>query len=105
MMPLALACAFSGMAALCLAMERAPPALGRVGMSGRAWRVAGGVLVATAFGLCCEAAGASMGLVWWVVGLAVAGLVLVFGLKPYRPGLILPLALAAPGVALVLATL
>ena len=99
MIPLALACAFSGMAALCLAMERAPPALGR------AWRVAGWVLVATAFGLCCEAAGASMGSVWWVVGLAVAGLVLVFGLKPYRPGLILPLALAAPGVALVLATL
>lgn len=99
-----LALAFSGFAALCLAMEkhqmelygarRATPA------RRRQLRAVGWLLLGAAFACCVAAAGWSVGPVLWLGSLTASAALLALGLLPYRPRLIVPLALLAPPLGL-----
>lgn len=105
MMVLALGLSFSGFTALSLAMERhqqalkgakaAPPA------RRRPWSLLGWVLLAAAFAACVAGHGWGLGAVLWLGALTLAGLLLAFGLYPWRPAWIAPLAWVLPvlGVA------
>ncbi|CTP86268.1 DUF3325 domain-containing protein [Xanthomonas graminis] len=106
---LGLGLAFSGFVALCLAMEkhqlelygaqRAAPA--RM----RQLRSAGWLLLAAAFACCVTALGWSIGPVLWLGTLSASAALLTYGLLPYRPRAIVPLALAAPPLGLAAALL
>lgn len=104
MMPLAIAVSFSAFTALSLAMEKhqldlhgkAAAALPRR----HAWRVLGWVLLTLAFGLCVWDRGWALGPLLWLGAMTVSGAALAFGLYPFRPRWITPLALALPVVAL-----
>lgn len=102
---LGLGLAFSGFVALCLAMEkhqlelhgaqRAAPA--RM----RQLRIVGWLLLASAYACCVAAQGWSIGTVVWLGTLSASAALLTYGLLPYRPRAIVPLALAAPPLSLV----
>ncbi len=104
MISFSLALCFSGFTTLCLAMSRhwsqvfgankpAPRCL--------PLQIGGGLILASALGLCIQAKGVSVGIVQWLVLLSLAAFVLV-GLLTYRPRMIIPLALGAPLLTLVL---
>jgi hypothetical protein len=102
---LGLALAFSGFVALCLAMEkhqmelhgarRATPARTRQ-LRGVGW-----LLLGAAFACCVTAAGWGIGPVLWLGTLSASAALLTYGLLPYRPRAIVPLALIAPPLGLV----
>lgn len=109
MMLLALTLSFSAFTALSLAMEKhqhdlhgkaaAPPG------TGTQWRVLGWVLLAVAFALCVADHGWAIGPVLWLGTMTLGGLALSFGLYPYQPKWIVPLAIALPVLGLVVALL
>ncbi|MDU1658047.1 MAG: DUF3325 domain-containing protein [Stenotrophomonas maltophilia] len=109
MMLLALTLSFSAFTALSLAMEKhqhdlrgkaaAPPA------RRTQWRVLGWVLLAVAFALCVADHGWAIGPVLWLGTMTLGGLALSFGLYPYQPKWIVPLAIALPVLGLVVALL
>jgi hypothetical protein len=66
------------------------------------WRVLGWALLAAAFALCVADHGWAMGPVLWLGAMTLAGVTLSFGLYPYRPTWIAPLAIALPLLGLVL---
>ncbi|MDL5365678.1 DUF3325 domain-containing protein [Xanthomonas sp. NCPPB 2654] len=109
MSSLGLCLAFSGFVALCLAMEkhqlelhgarRAAPA--RM----RQLRIVGWLLLAAAFACCVTALGWTIGPVLWLGTLSASAALLTYGLLPYRPRAMVPLALAAPPLGLVAALL
>ncbi|WMJ68551.1 DUF3325 domain-containing protein [Stenotrophomonas sp. 24(2023)] len=100
MMLLALGVTFSAFTALSLAMEKHQQDLhGKAAASPRrrtAWRVLGWLLLALTFALCVVDHGWAMGPVLWLGTLTVAGIGLAFGLYPYRPAWIAPLAIVLP---------
>jgi len=107
MMLLAIGLSFTAFTALSLAMEKhqlelhakqAAPASRR-----RQWSVLGWVLLALAFGLSVADHGWAMGPVLWLGAMTIAGLLLAFGLYPWKPRWIVPLAWALPVLGLVAA--
>ncbi|MEA9844751.1 DUF3325 domain-containing protein [Xanthomonas campestris] len=99
---LLLALNFSGFAALCLAMEKHQHEVrGRVlGMTrSRQLRALGWLLLLITFALAVSAQGWGIGSVLWLGTLTAGAAVLSLWLLPYRRGLILPAAIAAPVVA------
>ena len=88
---LLLALNFSGFAALCLAMEKHQHEV-----RGRAL---GWLLLLVTFALAVSAQGWGIGSVLWLGTLSAGAAVLSLWLLPYRRGLILPAAIAAPVVA------
>ena len=109
MMLLALGLSFAAFAALSLAMEKHQLELhGKDGASAarmRLWRWLGWGLLTAAFALCVWRYGWALGPVWWLGAMTVAGLLLAFGLYPYRPRWIAPLAWALPVVGVAAASL
>lgn len=100
MMLLALGLSFSGFAALSLAMEKhqqelhgaqAAPAARR-----RVWRMVGWALLVAAFAVTTAAQGWAVGPVLWLGAMTVAGILLAFGLYPYRPRWIAAVAWTLP---------
>ncbi|MNI85409.1 hypothetical protein D3C73_1424000 [compost metagenome] len=63
------------------------------------------MLLTVAFALCVVDQGWAMGPVLWLGALTLGGIVLAFGLYPYRPKWIAPLAVALPVIGLVVALL
>ncbi|GHH54119.1 MAG: DUF3325 domain-containing protein [Gammaproteobacteria bacterium] len=106
---LALALSYSGFAALCLAMEKHQLELYGKDRAGprrmRALRAAGWLLLSVAFALCVVARGWAVGTVQWLGALTAGAAVLALWLLPYRPRAIVPAALAAPAVGMLLALL
>ena len=109
MMLLALTLSFSAFTALSLAMEKhqhdlhgkaAAPAARRT-----QWRALGLALLTVAFALCVADHGWAIGPVLWLGTMTLGGLALSFGLYPYQPKWIVPLAIALPVLGLVLALL
>lgn len=100
MMLLSIGLSFSAFTALSLAMEKHQHELhGKAQASAarmRAWYWLGWLVLATTFGLCVWNHGWALGPVVWLGVLTVAGLLLAFGLYPYRPRWIVPLAWALP---------
>lgn len=109
MMLLALGVAFSAFTALSLAMEKHQQDLhGKAAAPPRrrtAWRVLGWSLLVVTFAVCVVDHGWAMGPVLWLGTLTVAGTGLSFGLYPYRPAWIAPLAVALPVAGLLVALL
>ena len=109
MMLLALGLSFAAFAALSLAMEKHQLELhGKDGASAarmRLWRWLGWGLLTAAFALCVWRYGWALGPVWWLGAMTVAGPLLAFGLYPYRPRWIAPLAWALPVAGLAAAAL
>lgn len=109
MMLLSLALSYSGFTALSLSMDKhqqelhgkAQHSAGRM----RVWRWLGWVVLALAFGLCIWNHGWALGPVLWLGALTAAGLLIAFGLYPYRPRWIVPLALALPMMGVIAALL
>lgn len=109
MMLLALCLSFSAFTALSLAMEKHQLDLhGKQAASAsrrRLWSVLGWTLLASAFALAVADHGWAMGPVLWLGAMTVAGLLLAFGLYPWKPRWIAPLALALPVLGLAVAVL
>ena len=109
MMLLALGLSFSAFVALSLAMEKHQQELHGKAAAGparrRAWHWLGWLLLAAAFVLCVWRRGWALGPVWWLGAMTAAGLLLAFGLYPYRPRWIAPLAWVLPMVGLAAASL
>lgn len=109
MMLLALTLSFSAFTALSLAMEKHQHDLhGKAAASPARrtqWRVLGWALLTAAFALCVVDHGWAMGPVLWLGAMTVGGVALSFGLYPYRPTWIAPLAIALPVLGLVMAVL
>ena len=107
MMLLALALSFSAFTALSLAMERHQHDLhgkaAAVPARRTQWRVLGWSLLAVTFALCVADHGWAMGPVQWLGVVTVGGVTLSFGLYPYRPRWIVPLAITLPLLGLVVA--
>ena len=105
MMLLSIALSYSGFTALSLAMDKHQQELhGKTQASPgrmRAWRWLGWFVLTAAFALCVWKHGWALGPVLWLGALTAAGLVIAFGLYPYRPRWIVPLAWALPVVGLV----
>jgi hypothetical protein len=106
MMLFAISLAFSGFIALCLGMEkhqmdlygatRAPArTMQRIGWAGWA-------LIASAFVAAVLARGWAIGAVLWLGAMTLAGIVITYGLLPYRPQWVKPAAYAVPTLAGVL---
>ncbi|WP_353075031.1 DUF3325 domain-containing protein [Stenotrophomonas sepilia] len=106
MMLLALALSFSAFTALSLSMEKHQHDLHGKAAAAPArrvqWRVLGWALLAAAFALCVADHGWAMGPVLWLGAMTLAGVALSFGLYPYRPTWIAPLAIALPVLGWVL---
>ncbi|WP_409976191.1 DUF3325 family protein [Xanthomonas graminis] len=68
-------------------------------------RSGGWLLLAAAFACCVTALGWSIGPVLWLGTLSASAALLTYGLLPYRPRAIVPLALAAPPLGLAAALL
>ncbi len=106
MMLLALALSFSAFTTLSLSMEKHQHDLHGKAAAAPArrmqWRVLGWALLAAAFALCVADQGWAMGPVQWLGAMTLAGVTLSFGLYPYRPTWIAPLAIALPVLGLVL---
>lgn len=99
---LSLALCFSGFSALCLSMDRhhkqvfgEPPAHLERWM----FRIGGWLSLVVSCWPAVIALGTSIGISLWITLLSVAGLAVVL-LLSYRPRLMLPLAFAAPSIAL-----
>ncbi|AWH46146.1 DUF3325 domain-containing protein [Stenotrophomonas sp. ZAC14A_NAIMI4_1] len=109
MMLLALALSFSAFTALSLAMEKHQQDLHGKAAATPArrtqWRVLGWALLTVAFALCVVDHGWALGPVLWLGALTLAGVPLAFGLYPYRPAWIAPLAVVLPVAGLVVALL
>lgn len=109
MMLLALALSFSAFTALSLAMEKHQHNLHGKAAATPArrtqWRVLGWVLLTVALAVCVAGHGWAMGPVLWLGTMTLGGLALSFGLYPYRPNWIAPLAIALPVLGLVMAVL
>lgn len=109
MMLLVLGLSFTAFTALSLAMEKHQQELhGKAAASPvrrMQWRVLGWVLLTVAFALCVVDQGWAMGPVLWLGALTLGGIVLAFGLYPYRPKWIAPLAIGLPVIGLVVALL
>lgn len=109
MMLLALTLSFSAFTALSLAMEKHQQDLhGKAAATpGRRtqWRVLGWALLTVAFALCVVDHGWALGPVLWLGTMTLGGVALAFGLYPYRPAWIAPLAIALPALGLVAAVL
>ncbi|HDS1136633.1 TPA: DUF3325 domain-containing protein [Stenotrophomonas maltophilia] len=109
MMLLALALSFSAFTALSLAMEKHQHDLHGKAAATPArrtqWRVLGWALLTAAFALCVTDHGWAMGPVLWLGTMTLGGVLLSFGLYPYRPMWIAPLAIALPVLGLVVAVL
>lgn len=109
MMLLALTLNFSAFAALSLAMEKhqldlhgkTHPGPARM----RLCRGSGWALLVTAFAACVVDHGWAAGPVLWLGAMTVSGLLIAFGLYPWRPRWIAPLAWALPVVGLAAAVL
>lgn len=108
MMVLALGVSFGGFVALSRAMEKHQLDLhGKQAATPRQrqrWRWLGWVLLAVAFALSVADHGWGLGPLLWLGTMTVAGVALAFGLYPYRPRWMLPLAalLLVAGLALAL---
>ncbi len=89
MMLLALALSFSAFTALSLAMEKHQHDLHGKAAATPArrtqWRVLGWALLTAAFALCVTDHGWAMGPVLWLGTMTLGGVLLSFGLYPYRP--------------------
>ncbi|CAD0305084.1 hypothetical protein LMG31886_02910 [Xanthomonas hydrangeae] len=99
---LLLALNFSGFAALCLAMDKHQQEVrGRMlgAARSRQLRALGWLLLLLTFGLAVHAQGWGIGSVLWIGTLTGAAALLSLWLLPYRRGLILPTAVAAPVLA------
>ncbi|AWH20952.1 MULTISPECIES: DUF3325 domain-containing protein [Stenotrophomonas] len=109
MMLLALTLSFAAFTALSLAMEKHQQDLHGKAAAAPArrtqWRVLGWALLVVAFALCVVDHGWAMGPVLWLGALTLAGVPLAFGLYPYRPQWIAPLAIALPLLGLLVALL
>ncbi|RTQ85719.1 MULTISPECIES: DUF3325 domain-containing protein [Stenotrophomonas] len=109
MMLLTLTLSFSAFTALSLAMEKHQHDLHGKAAATPArrtqWRVLGWALLTAAFALCVVDHGWAMGPVLWLGVMTVGGVVLSFGLYPYRPKWIAPLAVALPVAGLLVALL
>lgn len=109
MMLLALTLSFSAFTALSLAMEKHQQDLHGKAAAAPArrtqWRVLGWALLVAAFVLCVIDHGWAMGPVLWLGVMTLGGIALAFGLYPYRPRWIAPLAIALPVLGLVVALL
>lgn len=103
---LAIALGFSGFTALWRAMEHpahvAPGQPAPTAQRRRQLRVAGWLLLTLSLLLCWSARGGAIGTVLWLGTLTASAALLVFGLLPYRPRAIKPLAWGAPVLALLL---
>lgn len=100
---------FSAFTALSLAMEKHQLELhGRTAATPAQrtrWRYLGWTLLTLAFGLCVWSDGWSLGPVLWLGAMTISGLLIAYGLYPYRPRWIAPLAWALPLLGLVAALL
>lgn len=109
MMLLVLGLSFAAFVALSLAMEKHQLDLyGKAAASTarmQLWRWLGWGLLTAAFALCVWRHGWALGPVWWLGAMTVAGLLLAFGLYPYRPRWIAPLAWVLPVAGLAAASL
>ena len=109
MMLLALSLAFSAFTALSLAMDKPPPGPRAHPPAPPArrlqWRVLGWGLLAAALALCVAGHGWALGPVLWLGTLTLGGIVLAFGLYPFRQHWIAPLAWALPALSLLAALL
>lgn len=109
MTALAIALAYSGFTALCLAMEKHQLELYGKQRAGaqrmRAWRIVGWTLLGIAFAGCVHDTGWGLGPVVWLGALTVSGLFLAYALLPYRPRWIAPLAWTLPVIGLAMALL
>lgn len=109
MMLLALALSFSAFTALSLAMEKHQHDLHGKAAATPArrtqWRVLGWALLTVALAACVAGHGWAMGPVLWLGTMTLGGVALSFGLYPYRPNWIAPLAIALPVLGLVMAVL
>ena len=109
MMLLALGLSFAAFVALSLAMEKYQLELhGKAGASSARMRLCrwlGWGLLSAAFALCVWRDGWGLGPVWWLGAMTAAGLLLAFGLYPYRPRWIVPLAWALPVAGVLVASL
>ncbi|MGH8052849.1 MAG: DUF3325 domain-containing protein [Stenotrophomonas sp.] len=105
MMLLSLALSYSGFTALSLAMDKHQQELHGKAQHNtkrmRVWRWLGWAALTVAFGLCVWSQGWALGPVVWLGALTAAGLLIAFGLYPYRPRWIVPLAWALPVLGLV----
>lgn len=100
MMLLALGLSFAAFTALSLAMEKHQRELQRSAARTSLWRGLGWGLLAVAFAISVIDHGWAKGPVLWLGALTVAGLLLAFGLYPYRPRWIVPLAWVLPVIGL-----
>lgn len=100
---------FSAFTALSLAMEKHQLELhGKTPATASQrtrWRWLGWSLLTLAFGLCVWSDGWSLGPVLWLGAMTISGLLIAYGLYPYRPRWIAPLAWALPLLGLVAALL
>ena len=100
MMLLALALSFSAFTALSLAMEKHQLDLHGKAHAGparrRLWRWLGWALLTAAFALCVVDHGWAIGPLLWLGAMTLSGLLIAFGLYPFRPRWIAPLAWALP---------
>jgi hypothetical protein len=107
MMLLAITLSFTAFAALSLAMEKHQLELHGKAAAARArprmWRWLGWVLLAVAFGICVADHGWAAGPVLWLGAMTISGLVIAFGLYPWRPRWLIPLACALPVLGLIAA--
>ncbi|MEG0184379.1 MAG: DUF3325 domain-containing protein [Stenotrophomonas sp.] len=109
MMLLALTVSFSAFTALSLAMDKhqldlhgkAPASPARM----RLWRWLGWALLTLSFVLCVWDHGWAAGPVLWLGAMTVSGMLIAFGLYPFRPRWIAPLAWALPVIGLAVALL
>ncbi|MBT2766501.1 DUF3325 domain-containing protein [Stenotrophomonas sp. ISL-67] len=109
MMLLALTFNFSAFTALSLAMEKHQLDLHGKANAGparmRLWRWLGWALLVIAFGLCVADHGWAAGPVLWLGAMTISGLLIAFGLYPWRPRWIAPLAWALPVIGVASAAL
>ncbi len=109
MMLLSIGLSFSAFTALSLSMDKHQQELhGKAQASParmRGWYALGWLLLCAAFALCVWNHGWALGPVVWLGALTVAGLLLAFGLYPYRPRWIAALAWILPAIGFIAACL
>lgn len=109
MMLLALTLSFSAFTALSLAMEKHQLELHGKSAATPArrsqWQVLGWLLLGVAFAICVLDHGWAIGPVLWLGVMTLGGIGLAFGLYPFRPRWIAPLAIGLPLIGGVVALL